>query len=197
MRHRMPKGTLFVLSGPSGAGKGTLRRILFDRLGGLAFSVSCTTREPRPGERDGADYRFVDEETFRRLEEEGRFLESAEVHGHRYGTLRDDVERDLEAGRDVILEIDVQGAEQIKRKKPEAFLVFVLPPSMEALASRLAKRGTEAPEERALRLHNAEAEIGHASEFDRAILNDDANRAAAELIALVRERRKARREETE
>jgi guanylate kinase len=186
----MPRGILFILSGPSGAGKGTLRRMLFEELPGLAYSVSCTTRAPRRGERDGTDYRFVDEATFDRLVRENRFAEYAEVHGHRYGTLLEDLEDLLERGLDVMLEIDVRGAEQVKAKMPEAFTIFILPPSVKVLEDRLSGRGTETPEERALRLRNAAEEMVHAAEFDRAIVNDDVSRAGRDMIALVEERRR-------
>lgn len=127
------KGILFILSGPSGAGKGTLRERLFRMLDGLSFSVSCTTRAPRPGETDGVDYRFVAEEEFLRRRDAGDFLEWAGVHGHFYGTLTADVKKALDDGRDILLEIDVQGALQVKKKIPGAVTIFVAPPSMKAL----------------------------------------------------------------
>lgn len=182
----MKRGHLFVLSGPSGAGKGTLRKALFRSLPDLAYSISCTTRPPRPGEREGVDYRFISAEGFEELATAGAFLEEASVHGHRYGTLREDVGRQLEAGRDVVLEIDVQGARQIKRRFPEAVLLFVLPPSLGELERRLRTRGTENEESVILRLKNAECEMEEVGDYDHSIVNDDFVRAVAELRAIVK-----------
>jgi len=182
----MKRGHLFVLSGPSGAGKGTLLKALFRSLPDLAYSISCTTRPPRPGEREGVDYRFISAEGFEELAAAGAFLEEASVHGHRYGTLREDVGRQLEAGRDVVLEIDVQGARQIKRRFPEAVLLFVLPPSLGELERRLRTRGTENEESVILRLKNAECEMEEVGDYDHSIVNDDFVRAVAELRAIVK-----------
>ena len=135
--NRSDRGKLFVLSGPSGAGKGTLRKKVFETVQGIRFSISCTTRPPRQGEKEGIDYRFISEEAFLSLLKEDKFLEHAKVHGHYYGTLRDDVERTLSSGIDMVLEIDVQGAFQIREKMPESILVFVSPPSLEELEHRL------------------------------------------------------------
>ncbi|WP_352409051.1 guanylate kinase, partial [Pyramidobacter piscolens] len=135
------KGTLFVLSGPSGAGKGTIRARVFEALDGLSYSVSCTTRAPREGERDGVDYRFITPEDFAARIAAGDFLEWADVHRHRYGTLKSDVEKVLNEGKDMFLEIDVQGALQVKKKMPEAVTLFVVPPSIEVLEERLRGRG--------------------------------------------------------
>lgn len=134
------KGTLFVLSGPSGAGKGTIRARVFEALDGLSYSVSCTTRAPREGERDGVDYRFITPEDFAARIAAGDFLEWADVHRHRYGTLKSDVEKVLNEGKDMFLEIDVQGALQVKKKMPEAVTLFVVPPSIEVLEERLRGR---------------------------------------------------------
>lgn len=181
----MRRGHLFVLSGPSGAGKGTLRKALFQALPDLVYSISCTTRRPRPGERDGADYRFISAEAFRDLSLKGAFLEEAQVHGNRYGTLHEDVERELEAGRDVVLEIDVQGARQVKMRFPEAILLFILPPSRSELERRLRSRGTEDENDLALRLKNAEREMEEADDYDHAIVNDHFDRALSELTEIV------------
>lgn len=184
------RGSLWVLSGPSGAGKGTLRRILFERLDNLVFSISCTTRKRREGEKDGVDYRFIDEPTFLSLVEQGKFLEWAKVHGNYYGTLREDVEKALDEGKDVVLEIDVQGALQVKQKLPETITIFVLPPSMEELRHRLESRGTEAEPDLSLRLQNAQNELSCAKEYDFCVVNDDLKRAADELVSYMLERRR-------
>ena len=137
------KGTLFVLSGPSGAGKGTIRARVFEALDGLSYSVSCTTRAPREGERDGVDYRFITPEDFAARIAAGDFLEWADVHRHRYGTLKSDVEKVLNEGKDMFLEIDVQGALEVRRKVEDALLILIMPPSMEELERRLTGRQTE------------------------------------------------------
>jgi guanylate kinase len=182
---RRNRGVLFVISGPSGAGKGTLRKVLFDRVPGLAYSVSCTTRHPREGERDGIDYWFVTEEIFDRTRDRGEFLEWAFVHDHHYGTRAEDVRRELERGRDVVLEIDVQGALSVRDACPDAVLIFIAPPSVDELSDRLRERGTETSEDLSLRLRNAMTEMEMASKYDHVILNDNVERAAEELIALV------------
>ncbi len=189
------KGRLFVLSGPSGAGKGTLREKVFPGLTGLSFSISCTTRAPRIGEKDGVHYRFITEEAFLALLEEGRFLEHAKVHGKHYGTLREDVEKILSAGGDVLLEIDVQGAAQIKKGMPDAILIFVSPPSLEELERRLAGRGTEHGEGLKLRLDNARREMSQSGDYDHVIINDDISRASNELETLISDYRSRRRDE--
>ena len=144
------KGTLFVLSGPSGAGKGTIRARVFEALDGLSYSVSCTTRAPREGERDGVDYRFITPEDFAARIAAGDFLEWADVHRHRYGTLKSDVEKVLNEGKDMFLEIDVQGALQVKKKMPEAVTLFVVPPSIEVLEERLRGRRLQTESENPL-----------------------------------------------
>ncbi len=174
-----------MLSGPSGAGKGTLRLRLFHELPGLGYSISCTTRAPRPGETDGVDYRFISPVNFQQLVEDGKFLEWAYVHGHSYGTLISDVEDVLRQGVDLFLEIDVQGALQVKKKMPEAVTLFVAPPSMEVLEQRLRSRGTESEAAVALRLQNACREMEFESEYDFVIVNDDLERALAELRGIV------------
>ncbi|WP_367339985.1 guanylate kinase [Aminivibrio sp.] len=183
--NRSYKGKLFVLSGPSGAGKGTLRKKVFETVEDIRFSISCTTRPPRQGEKDGVDYRFISEEAFLTLLEEDRFLEYAKVHGHYYGTLRDDVERTLSSGIDMVLEIDVQGAFQVREKMPESILVFVSPPSLEELERRLRERGTESGENLRIRLRNARLEMLKSGDYDYVIVNDDAERASNELKSII------------
>ena len=186
------RGSLFVLSGPSGAGKGTLRKKMFQNVPGISFSISCTTREPRTGERDGIDYHFLTVDEFQRLLERGEFLEHAEVHGHFYGTLRDDAVRMLNSGSDILLEIDVQGALQVREKMPESILLFVAPPSFEELEQRLRERGTESEERLQIRLRNARWEMGKAALYDYVIINDDIERAAKELEGIILEQRRNR-----
>lgn len=186
------RGTLFVISGPSGAGKGTLRRVLFDRVPGLFYSVSYTTRSPRPGETDGVDYRFVSEEEFKRMIEEGAFLEWAFVHGKYYGTNLKDIEAKLSEGYDVVLEIDVQGAQQVTRKVPGAVTIFVEPPSVEELEHRLHGRGTEGEDELSLRLRNAMDELSHAGEYQYRIVNDRVEDAAETLVKIIEQTRRSR-----
>jgi len=152
----------------------------------LAYSVSCTTREPRPGEVDGRDYRFVSPGRFDEMVESGAFLEWAEIYGHhRSGTLRAPVEEQLSTGRDVVLEIDVQGAATVRERMPEAVLVFLAPPSNEELARRLRARHTEGEEDLARRLAAAQGEMDEAGWFDHVVVNDDVDRAAAEVAAII------------
>ena len=187
------RGTLFVLSGPSGVGKGTLRAAALRDIEGLTYSVSCTTRSPRPGDREGVDYRFVSDEDFSRMVEQGLFLEYARVHGGpRYGTLREDVERELDAGRDVLLEIDVQGALQVRSLLPDAVSIFVLPLSEEELERRLRGRGTETEAELRARLKSAGQELREAGKYDLILVNDDLNRASAELKKMIMDFREGR-----
>ena len=187
------RGHLFVISGPSGAGKSTLRKKLLERFPDLVYSVSYTTRLPRPGEREGWDYRFVDEDKFRKLVREGKFLEWAQVHGNLYGTNREDVEKALEEGCDVILEIDVQGASQVKRQMPESVLIFVMPPSETALEERLLSRGSEAPEAIKVRLDNAQKEMASAADYDHVVVNDDINKAVDKLATIIAQYRRPER----
>jgi len=175
------KGILFVISGPSGVGKGTLRKELFKRIEGLTYSVSCTTRQPREGEQDGVDYKFINLETFMSYVEENKFLEWAKVHGNYYGTLESDVRKLLDEGHDVVLEIDVQGALQVKNKMPEAILVFIMPPSEEELVRRLDRRGTESDRELEERIRNAKREILESKRYDFIVVNDGLESAVKEL----------------
>ncbi|MBQ7220476.1 MAG: guanylate kinase, partial [Synergistaceae bacterium] len=181
--HRV--GRLFVLSGPSGAGKGTLREHALADIPNLVYSISCTTRRPRPGELDGREYRFITHEQFTEWVKQGRFLEYAHVHDDMYGTLKDDVMRELEAGNNVLLEIDVQGALQVREKIPDALLVFVDIPSIQELERRLRDRHTESESALRVRLANAEKERSLRSEYDYIIVNDELEAACAELRKVI------------
>ena len=192
----LEQGILFVISSPSGGGKGTLIRRILTRLPRLGYSVSWTTRSPRQGEMNGRDYHFVSREDFIAARERGEFLEWAVVHGNFYGTSLKVVERELAAGRDIVLEIDVQGAESVRRTGLESVSVFILPPSFEILRRRLTGRQSENAAALALRLQNSRAEVEHYREFDYVILNDDVERAATQLAAIVYAER-ARRERQE
>ncbi|MDX8401270.1 MAG: guanylate kinase [Mariprofundaceae bacterium] len=185
-----PGGVLLVVSGPSGAGKSSLCAALLERNPGLQLSVSCTTRPPRPGERDGREYHFLDRATFERQREAGAFLEWAEVHGNLYGTRRSDVERMLQTG-DVLLEIDWQGAALVAARMPQAVRIFILPPSIEALRERLVARGQDDPATIARRVAAAREEMAHADEAHYRIVNEDFDRALEALERIyhrVRER---------
>lgn len=181
----MGGGSLFVIAAPSGAGKTSLVQALMAEVPGLAFSVSHTTRAPRAGEVDGRDYHFVDPATFQRMVTEGAFLEHAEVFGRCYGTSRGAVAERLAAGEDLILEIDWQGAQQVRQVIPECVSVFILPPSREELARRLRGRATDASQVIAHRLALAVAEMRHYAEFDHLVVNDIFEQALAELKAVV------------
>jgi guanylate kinase len=179
-------GRLFVITGPSGVGKGTLIRRLRDEVPRLGLSVSATTRAPREGEREGEHYHFMEPEEFDRRVGAGEFLEHADYASNRYGTLRSEVEPRLAQGESVVLEIELQGARQVRSAMPDAVLVFIAPPSRDALKERLEGRGTDSPEQIARRLEVADQELGAREEFEREIVNDDLDRAASELAALVR-----------
>jgi guanylate kinase len=177
---------VLVITGPSGVGKGTLIRGLLERVGGLELSVSATTRPPRPRERDGVDYHFISAEEFDAHLAAGDFLEHATYSGHRYGTLRAEVERRLARGRSVVLEIEVQGARQVRAAIPDALAVFIAPPSREALRERLLARGTDDPVQVDERLRTAERELQAQSEFAHVVVNDRLEQAIDELVAIVR-----------
>ena len=177
-------GLCLVISAPSGAGKSTLVERLRAEFPHFAYSVSCTTRGPRTGEEDGVHYHFLSREEFVARREAGRFAEWAEVHGNLYGTPRAPVEEHLRAGRDVLFDIDVQGALQVKNVFPQGLFVFILPPSREELERRLRGRGTDSEEAIARRLGNALGELRQAGQFDSLIVNDDLDTAADELRAV-------------
>ncbi len=177
---------MFVVSGPSGAGKGTLIRGALQHVPDLAVAVSATTRAMRPGEVDGREYHFMSRAEFARLVEQGAFLEHAEFAGNRYGTLATELDRITGAGRSVILEIELQGARNVRRVRPDSISVFIEPPSLEELARRLRLRATDAEEEIEARLEVARTEVSARDEFDHVILNDDAHRATDELVSIIR-----------
>jgi guanylate kinase len=190
------RGILFVISSPSGGGKGTLIRRLRESVPGVGYSVSRTTRAPRPGEADGVSYQVVSREEFERKRQANGFLEWAVVHGNLYGTTRAAVRQETAQGRDVILEIDVQGARAVRKAMRSVVSVFILPPSYEVLRERLTARMTERPEELELRLGNARGEVEQYKFFDYVILNDEVERAAAQLASVVwAERARRRRQE--
>ncbi|HNV14717.1 MAG TPA: guanylate kinase [Dermatophilaceae bacterium] len=179
-------GRLVVLAGPTAVGKGTIAAYIRTHYPQVWLSVSMTTRAPRPGEVDGVHYIFVADEEFDRLVAAGEFLEYAVVHGRaKYGTPRGPVERALAAGRPALLEIDLQGARQVRDNLPDALLVFLAPPSWDELVNRLVGRGTETEEERTVRLSTATRELAAAEEFDVVIVNDDVRRASEQLVSLM------------
>ena len=188
------RGLLFVLSSPSGAGKSTIARRLMATDDGLALSISATTRPIRPGEVDGRDYHFVSDEKFDEMVAAGDFLEWAHVFGHRYGTLKSEVLKVIEGGRDVLLDIDWQGTQQLKQVDPDIVRVFILPPSMTELERRLRARGTDSDEVIQRRMERAAAEISHWAEYDYVLINNDAEKCR-ELVhnILKAERLKAAR----
>jgi guanylate kinase len=187
-------GCLFIVSGPSGAGKTSICTPALEKLGGIEASVSVTTRAPRGGERDGKEYRFVAGAVFDRMLEASEFAEWAFVHGHRYGTAKATVQSALGEGRDLLLDIDVQGAAQLKQSYPDAVSVFLLPPSRERLRERLVGRGTEDAEDVETRLQNACREIASLEGYDYVIVNEDLEVAREEFLSIVRaERRRTSR----
>jgi guanylate kinase len=178
---------VFVITGPSGVGKGTLIRSLRERMPELGLSVSATTRAPRPGEEHGVDYHFLDDPDFERRVDAGEFVEHATYSGRRYGTLRAELDRRLRAGEPVVLEIEVQGARQVRETMPEALQVFIAPPSREALRARLVGRGTDDAEQVDARLRTAEAELAAQDEFAHVVVNDRLEDAVDELTSIVRD----------
>jgi len=176
---------VFVITGPSGVGKGTLIGALRDRVPGLELSVSATTRAPRPGEQDGVSYHFLTREQFCERVAAGDFIEHADYSGNRYGTLRSELEGRLAGGIPVVLEIELQGARQVREKMPEAVQVFIAPPSREALRTRLLGRGTDSPEEVDRRLETADAELAAQAEFTHVVVNDRLEDAVEQLVAVV------------
>ncbi|MBL0284356.1 MAG: guanylate kinase [Zoogloea sp.] len=179
-------GTLFIVTAPSGAGKTTLVSGLLDRDPMVRLSVSYTTRAPREGEVDGRHYHFVDVATFRALRDKGEFLEWAEVHSNYYGTSKAWLEAQVRSGKDILLEIDWQGAQQVRKAFPEAVGVFILPPSLEELERRLRGRGTDSEDVIARRVLGARGEMRHVAEFDYVIINEDLPAALDDLVAVVR-----------
>ncbi|MBV8956428.1 MAG: guanylate kinase [Solirubrobacterales bacterium] len=182
---------VFVITGPSGVGKGTLIRGLLERMPELELSVSATTRPPRAGERDGVDYHFLTPDEFERHVRQGDFVEHATYSGNRYGTLRSQLERYLDAGRPVVLEIEVQGARQVRQALPEAVAVFIAPPSRDALRARLVGRGTDSPEQVQERMDTAEGELAARPEFAHVVVNDRLERATDAVEAIIRAARGA------
>ena len=178
-------GHLFIVSAPSGAGKTTLVRLLLEKDPGIRVSISSTTRPPRTGENDGREYHFVDVQYFLEMVSRGDFLEWAEVHGNYYGTSRRWIEAEMTAGRDVLLEIDWQGAQQVRKAFPAAIGIFILPPSLEELKSRLSGRGTDSAETIARRIAAARDEMRHVDEFDYVIINDDLQQALENLKSVI------------
>ena len=176
---------VFVITGPSGVGKGTLIRGLMERLAQLELSVSATTRPARPGERDGIDYHFLTPEEFERRVQAKGFVEHADYAGRRYGTLRNELDGRVRAGVPVVLEIEVQGARQVRAALPEALQVFIAPPSLDALRTRLIGRGADGPEEVERRLRVAEQELAAQSEFAHVVVNDRLEEALERLVAIV------------
>lgn len=185
----MSKGNIFVVTAPSGAGKTSLVRALLEADKAVRLSISYTTRAPRASEVDGKDYHFVNETTFMEMLERGDFLESALVYGNRYGTSQPWIESVTGGGADILLEIDWQGAAQVRRIFPEAIGIFILPPSLEVLTQRLEGRGSDSGEVITRRLAAARDDIGHVDEFDYVIINDDFNTALQELLAVLRAQR--------
>ncbi|HEV2754530.1 MAG TPA: guanylate kinase [Actinomycetota bacterium] len=178
-------GRLFVISGPSGAGKGTVVKGVLARRPDLFLSISSTTRPARPGERNGFDYDFIPEAQFLGMRDRGAFLESAEVYGNYYGTPRAPVEAALSVGRDVLCELDIQGAQAIKRAEPHAILIFIEPPSLDDLGMRLRGRGTEDPESISRRLRSAYDEVKKKGLYDHIVVNDEVDRAVEEVLRIM------------
>ena len=191
-----PRGTLFVVSSPSGGGKGTIIRHVLDVVPNLSYSVSFTTRAPRNNELNGREYFFVGRQVFEEMVAAGEFLEWACVHGNLYGTAKRQVTDETAAGTDIVLEVDVQGAESVRELPLDSVSVFILPPSFDVLRERLIARGTDSPEELEVRLHNAPAELRQYSAFDYVVFNDEVERAAGQLAAIIyAERARCRRQE--
>lgn len=186
MGEESPGPGVVVVTGPSGVGKGTLIRLLRERLPELALSVSATTRQPRPGETQGEDYWFLSDDEFDRRVAAGDFVEWAEYSGRRYGTLREELERHTSGGRPVLLEIEVQGARQVRETLPEAVQIFIRPPSDDALRDRLIGRGTDDGEQIERRLRVAQEELDAAGEFQHVVVNDRLDEAVDALAAIVR-----------
>lgn len=186
----MKRRLLIVISGPSGVGKDTLIRRLLELDPRLVYSVSGTTRQPRPGEKPDQNYTFLTREQFQELVRQGAFLEHATYNGHLYGTFRDRVERARDGGRDVLMKIDVQGAEQVRRQMPDAVFIFVVAPSEKELEDRQERRGSESPEDLASRREIARREVEYAAEYEHVVTNDDVDRAVAEIRQIIDDARR-------
>ena len=193
LKQKIEPGVLIIVSAPSGCGKSTVVHALMEQRDKLRFSVSATTRAPREGEVDGVDYFFVSRERFQQMVDEGAFLEHAEYVGNCYGTPRAPVEQQLAEGYDVYLDIDVQGAMQVKALRPETLMIFLMPPSMEELERRLTKRGNNSPEEIKGRLEAAEREFALRDRFDYVVVNDVVDRAVAEISGLIDAQKRKRK----
>ena len=190
-RYPLPsEGHIFIISAPSGAGKTTLRRAVLERLPDVLYSVSYTTRSPRPGEVGGRDYEFISRAEFEEGIGAGRWAEWARVHGNYYGTSADVLRQAVAAGRDILLDIDVQGARQIRSRFPQSVTIFIMPPSLDTLVKRLQARDTDDPEAVALRLRNAQEEMAQKDAYDHVIVNDRLETAVEELIAVIESGRK-------
>jgi guanylate kinase len=185
VNHASSRGTLFVVSSPSGGGKGTIIRHVLDVVGNLSYSVSFTTRAPRQTEVDGREYFFISRETFDEMVGGGEFLEWACVHGNFYGTSKKQIMDQTASGADIILEVDVQGAASVRQLLMDSVSIFILPPSYEVLRQRLIARGTDSPQELEVRLRNAPEELEQYSAFDYVILNDEVDRASAQLASII------------
>jgi guanylate kinase len=183
------RGLLIVISGPSGVGKDTLIKSLLEHDRNLRYSVSCTTRSPRPGEVDGVDYSFVTRERFQQMLDQGAFLEHATYNGNLYGTLTERVERERDAWHDVVLKIEVNGAEQVRAKAPDAVFIFVAPPSVDELVRRQVKRNTESAHDMTARREIATREMEYASRYDHVVVNDELEHAVAEILAIIKQAR--------
>ena len=197
IRSATSRGTLFVVSSPSGGGKGTLIRHVLDVVPNLSYSVSYTTRAPRPGEVAGREYFFVNCDIFHEMVGAGEFLEWACVHGNYYGTAKNQILAETAAGADIILEVDVQGAASVRQLLMDSVSIFILPPSLEVLRQRLQARGTDTPEELEVRLRNAPDELKQYSAFDYVIINDEIHRASGQLASIIHaERARCMRQES-
>jgi guanylate kinase len=185
------RGLLIVISGPSGVGKDTLIKRLLDLDRNLRYSVSCTTRAPRPNEVDGVDYTFVSRERFQQLVDEGAFLEYASYNGNLYGTLAERVERARADGHDIVLKIEVQGAEQVRKRVPDAILIFVVPPSVDELVRRQVKRNTETTQDMTARREIATREMEYSSRYDHVVVNDELEHAVAEVLRIIQQARES------
>ena len=189
----MLEGLLFVVSGPSGVGKGTVIEALMQEYDDINYSISATTRSPRADEVDGIDYFFLSEDKFIEMQKNGEFIECAKVHNNYYGTPRSSVIDCLEKGKDIILEIDIQGARQVKREFEECILIFLLPPSLEELEKRLNKRGTESEKSRKIRLENARRELKETVEYDYEVVNDEVKSTVNKLKEIIIKEKSAKK----